>query len=41
MTAWTNKLLREAKSNAGHLQEHLADNDVKIRMEIFRLAGMA
>jgi len=38
MTEWTNKLLREAKKNAGHLQEHLADNDVHIRMEIVRLA---
>jgi len=38
MTEWTNHLLREARKNTGHLQEHLADNDVRIRMEIFRLA---
>jgi len=38
MTEWTNKLLREAKKNAGHLQEHLADNDVRIRMHIFSQA---
>jgi len=38
MTEWTNHLLREARNNTGHLQEHLADNDVRIRMEMFRLA---
>jgi len=38
MTEWTNKLRREAKKNAGHLPEHLADNDVRIRMNIFSQA---
>ena len=36
MTEWTNKLMRDAKSNV-NLRDHLADNDVKIRMEIMRL----
>jgi len=38
MTEWTNSLLYQARKNTGHLQEHLADNDVRIRMEIYRLA---
>jgi len=38
MTEWTNMLLYDAKKNTGHLQEHLADNDVRIRMEVMRLA---
>jgi len=38
MTEWTNGLLHQARKNTGHLKEHLADNDVRIRMEIVRLA---
>jgi len=38
MTEWTIYLLKEARKNTAHLQEHLADNDVRIRMEIFRIA---
>ena len=37
MTEWTNMLLMQANKNVG-LRAHLADNDVKVRMEIFRLA---
>jgi len=41
MTEWMNHLLHTAKKNAGHLQEHLADNDVRIRMDILYLAQKA
>jgi len=37
MTEWTNQLMDEANKNIS-LRAHLADNDVKIRMEIIRLA---
>jgi len=37
MTEWTNMLFAQAKKILG-LRNHLADNDVKIRMEVFRLA---
>jgi len=37
MTEWTSLLIKQAKKNVG-LRDHLADNDVKIRMEIMRLA---
>jgi len=38
MAEWTNTLLSDARKNACHLQEHRADNDVIIRMEVMRLA---
>jgi len=37
MTEWTNKLLKQARANIG-LPDHKADHDVRIRMELFRLA---
>jgi hypothetical protein len=38
MTEWSNQLIAKAKGNLPDVREHLADNDVKIRMEIVRLA---
>jgi len=40
MIEWTNQLLYEARKNCSYLREHLADNDVRIRMAVFCLANM-